>query len=608
MVEAAALAQPTLFNDIAVGQYGFLSIRVIVLPPKQKKVESKSTDDVLPLDLEPDEYLAGVGATPLSSYLESSRGKRCCVFLVNGQRQESLDNSFIVQELGFKYLRNRMMIVVDVDKLAQEAIGRLMQGSRQGFYKGNIYEAMIKRIVSTLKNDPDLLRLEEEAEEQVSELKAGDEKVKQTLDQLIESHHEHGWHATAGTGASGEHQGDELGFKTLTKGGVVSLLPPDTGQAADYPVLMSQPTSSNIRLRPDQEREISIKSLPSNHWPALSQFTVDDDPTVPELTVKAEKLPDQGKLTLLFIQPEGFDTDQYPVRAKLRVTGTFNGIKEPRQLELRILVKPDQQHQDSELIDVPTWLRVSSREPIKLKLGDNDTHVRLRWDGKDHLLSGNGARWHLSAKLLDEGRTSPAFHFSEPNFGRFSLLISPQSDWQIGERLMFAVTAECASGQKLVASFVSEVVPMPDEHPPENKPRLVDGEFVAGANRRPPYDLKYITRDDYDTTPCWNEAAWSDMDPGCFKEPTDRMPLTLIINQDFEALREYRRVLTKKNTEQNVERKVNKYTSHIAYHLYQMYQASQVKKEEDPDSADARRREEIRRVALTLIKLMDVGS
>jgi hypothetical protein len=42
------------------------------------------------------------------------------------------------------------------------------------------------------KNDPDLIRLEEEAEEAVSELSAGDEKVKQTLDQLIESHHDHG--------------------------------------------------------------------------------------------------------------------------------------------------------------------------------------------------------------------------------------------------------------------------------------------------------------------------------------------------------------------------------------------------------------------------------
>jgi hypothetical protein len=58
----------------------------------------------------------------------------------------------------------------------------MMQGSRQGFYRGDIWNAMMKRIAATLKEDPDLLRLEEEAEEQVSELKAGDEKVKQTLD------------------------------------------------------------------------------------------------------------------------------------------------------------------------------------------------------------------------------------------------------------------------------------------------------------------------------------------------------------------------------------------------------------------------------------------
>jgi hypothetical protein len=127
------------------------------------------------------------GATPLGNYLESSRGKRCIAFLVNGQRQEFLDNSFIVQELGFKYLRNRIMIAVDVDGLAPEAIGKMMQGSRQGFYRGRIFDAICKRIVATLKNDPDLVRLEEEAEEAVSELSAGDEKVKQTLDQLIDS-------------------------------------------------------------------------------------------------------------------------------------------------------------------------------------------------------------------------------------------------------------------------------------------------------------------------------------------------------------------------------------------------------------------------------------
>jgi len=34
-----------------------------------------------------------------------SGGKECIVFLVNGQRQEAWDNTFIQRELGFKYLR-----------------------------------------------------------------------------------------------------------------------------------------------------------------------------------------------------------------------------------------------------------------------------------------------------------------------------------------------------------------------------------------------------------------------------------------------------------------------------------------------------------------------
>jgi hypothetical protein len=603
---AEAAAQFTQPYDMPLAELGMIAIRVIVLPPKQKKGPVSEPDPELPLDLEAGEdFLLDKAATPLGSYLEHSKGKRCIVFLVNGQRQESLDNSFIVQELGFKYLRNRMMIAIDVDGLTPEAIGKMMQGSRQGFYRGDIWNAIIKRVAATLKNDPDLLRLEEEAEEQVSELKAGDEKVKQTLDQLIDSHHERGWHLTEGAGASGDTQGDELAFKTVVKGNVVSLVPPDKGQAADYPVLFSQPAWSSIRLRPNQAREISIKSIPSNHWPALAQFSLYPDPAVMELNVKKEKLADHAKLTLLFTELEGFDTDQYPVRAKVRVTATFNGIKEPRQLELHVLVKPDRPPPNPVLLDEPFKLKVTSREPIKLRRGAEDIHVRLRWDGKDHLLTGKDPEWKLFARLLGEGKPQPTFNFSEPTAGRFSLLISPRPEWRLNERLTFEVTAEGPRGRELVTSFIGEVVDPPPP-PEEDAPRSIDSQAMTGTNRRPPYDLKYIGRDDYDSTPCWNETSWTDQDSGCFKEPTDRTPLTLIINEDMEALREYKRGLTKKNTEQEVERRVTKYTSHIAYHLYQMYQASQGKKE-DIDEADTRRREEISRVAMTLIKLMEVA-
>jgi hypothetical protein len=99
MAEAAVLVQLTSRDEIAAANLGSISIRVTVLPPKQKKEGARP--DPVPLDFAEDEdFLLDQSATPLGSYLEHSRGKRCIVFLVNGQRQESLDSSFIVQDLG----------------------------------------------------------------------------------------------------------------------------------------------------------------------------------------------------------------------------------------------------------------------------------------------------------------------------------------------------------------------------------------------------------------------------------------------------------------------------------------------------------------------------
>jgi hypothetical protein len=392
----------------------------------------------------------------------------------------------------------------------------------------------------------------------------------------------------------------------VNKAGVVTILPPESGSAADYPVLTSQPAWSTIRLRPNVEREVAIKSIPSGHWAAISQFNVENDPGVFELSVKKEKLEDHGKVTLLFTQPKNFDEDQYPIHAKVKVTGCFNGIIEPRQIELAVLIKPEKPEPDPVLLDEPTKLKVSSREPVKIFLGETDTHVRLRWDGKDSLLSADIPKWKLSAKL-GSGQAQPHVNFSEPVLGRFSLLITPRSEWQVGQRLKFEVIARGPQGRELFATFVADVKerPQPVEKP-QKGPRLVEGDFKTGAMRRPPYELKIITRDQYQQT-CWNNPEWTDDDSGAFVEPTDRAPLILIINEDFEAIRDFKRALTKRNTEQDVQRKVNKYTSHVAFHLYQMYQATIGKKDDDVDAADAARRDEIRRVALTMIKLMDVA-
>src|SRR5262249_12313519 len=92
-------------------------------------------------------------------------------------------------------------------------------------------------------------------------------------------------------------------------------------------------------------------------------------------------------------------------------------------------------------------------------------------------------------------------------------------EWRLGDQLKFEVTAEGPRGRVLVTSFVGVVVdpPAPPE-PKEDEPRLVNSDLMAGTNRRPPYDLKYINRDDYETTPCWSETSWTDEDSGCFKD------------------------------------------------------------------------------------------
>ena len=56
--------------------------------------------------------------------------------------------------------------------------------------------------------------------------------------------------------------------------------------------------------------------------------------------------------------------------------------------------------------------------------------------------------------------------------------------------------------------------------------------------RRPPYDLKVVTKEQWETTPCWDSGKWTKDDVGCFEEPTASTLLTLIVNEDAEILKQ----------------------------------------------------------------------
>lgn len=611
MVDSIELTQQTtLFDEPTQNSLGSISIRVFVLPPKDKKnAGHTTTTDDGPADLDADEALEQKRPSPLASYLESSKGgKRCCVFLVNGQRQDYLDNSFIYQDLGFKYLRHRMMILIECDTLSPEAIGKLMQGSRQGFYRGDVWNAMLRQIVATLKDDPDLNRLEEEAEEQVSQLEAGDEKVKETLNHLIEAHHDAASQLLEGLGGLGSSTiGENAGLGSRSRSAAVSLLDPTAGVAANYPVLTT-PVKGSLRLHPNEERVVSVTSIPTNAWLARSTFEVEPDPDHPELRVVHHAQTDQGAIAMTFREPPDFDQDLYPLRATIGVTVTFNGVSEPRRLAISAVIRPTKEAPEHQLQLEPSLLKVTSREPIKIRKGKSDVHVRFRWDGQDDLLAPPSATWTLRSSLRSD-RPVPSMTFSEPRSGRFSLLISPREEWAVGEWLEFEVVAIGPDGRTLSVAFIAEVLAEEARQGPNApEPRLLEQELRVGSTRRPPYELMYIDRSKYDAIECWAGLNWTDKDPGCFAAPTQRTPLRLIINTDMDELEAYKRFLTKKGrVESEVERRMNKYTSHVAFHLYQMYQAYADHADKQSDTADEARRDEIKRVANTLLKLMEVS-
>lgn len=605
------------FDGVPASNLGSIAIRVVVLPPAEKKGKPEDTSrqaELAEAGLDPDEL--DEGTSSIASYLEHGRGKNCVVFLINGQRHDVLDKSFIVRELDFKYIASRMMIIVDLDGLTTDAIRRFMQGSRQVLYKGEVWDAILARVAATLKNAPDLIRLEEEAEAKVSELQAGDEKVRQALDQLIDAHHDRGLRVIEGAGTPGNSQDDsDPGLKIIKKGNVVMLLRTGKGDRANFPVLIAKPAS--IHFAPDETKQVIVTSNPADAWPALANLIVDSN-TIPGLQVTQERSADRVRLKLEFCEPPGFD-QKWPVLGKLAASARFNGFNEWRRVEIGVTIEPDEEKEEVKLLDDPTMLKVMSRSPVtlwkapaesdeKTRRKHGDTHVRLRWDGKDELITGTEPAWRHTARIISPERAGqPAMSFAMPRQGRFSLLVSPRPEWKVGQEFTFEVAAtRISDGHTLATTFVMKVEEEKAEE--EAKPRLVGVNLPTGSNRRAPYDILYINRSRYEEVPCWDGKTWTDADAASYLPPSSNAPLRFVINNDMTVLDEYRRMLRKKRTGQAlIERKITKYATHVGYHLYQMYQAfiGTPPDDEDFSTAEARRRDEISRVSVTLIRLMD---
>jgi hypothetical protein len=274
-------------------------------------------------------------------------------------------------------------------------------------------------------------------------------------------------------------------------------------------------------------------------------------------------------------------------------------------LECRVVVTPGKKMPKPEVVlkDDPTFVRVTSRQPIKIQLGGADVHVKLRWDGKDELLQGSPPPWTLRV-TCESPSVEPQMFLTHPVNGRFELLIQATPGLTAGEQLKFDVEA-VGPGKTLSTAFLADVVEAPS-------PRKLTTKQQGGGQRRPPYELRYIKREDWENASlaCFGQQ-WSGAEPGSFDPPSAKSPLTIFINQDMDLLASYRdSLVAKKNAETTIQQRINKYTTHVAFHLYQMYQKKKAVEAQPGGNGEAptdpMMRDEIQRVSHTLIKLMEV--
>lgn len=598
-----AVAQLDKALETVAEGHGTITIRVVVLE-KAMAASSAAADDS-PADAQPDEVLPDTDKRPTSGYLEEAKkGRQCCVFLINGQRQHAWDNIFIVRDLDLKYLRNRMIVVVDCDGLKPEAIAELMQGSRHQFYDGTVYSALESRVVATLKGDPDLRRLEEEAEEDISSLKAGDEAVKAALDQLIEAHHDAGGRTDHGHSQAGEAARDEGATGSLIQTqDVVVAGDTSVGVSATDPITLIRPDFATIRLKPNETRRVTIFSRSEDAWRQLESHALTFDPPVKEMIVTRTAQLFGEEVALKFVVPDDFDDDEYPIETTLRSTALFKGHQESRFLERRIVINKKKPGPGPKppvpLKDDPSYVKVTSRQPIQILLGGPDVHVKIKWDGKDELLNGDPPQW--SFKITCESPTiEPKTFPTRPENGRFELLIQAAPGLKAGDQLKFDIEA-IGPGKTLATAFLADVVAPP-------APRKISAKLPGGGQRRPPYDLVYLKKENWGMETCWG-GQWSGEDAGSFEPPSAKSPLTIFINDDMDLVASYRdKLLSKKLSESTIQQRINKYTAHVAFHLYQMYQKTKQAQNEGGDApSEEQMRDEIKRVSHTLIKLMEVS-
>lgn len=88
--------------------------------------------------------------------------KKSVIYILNGQTQGVEPRTFISQEIGYRNLRDYMLVSVDCSQIGTIARQELFMASRDRLKKGRYYNELRNDIISLLKNDPDISQKDQE--------------------------------------------------------------------------------------------------------------------------------------------------------------------------------------------------------------------------------------------------------------------------------------------------------------------------------------------------------------------------------------------------------------------------------------------------------------
>ena len=125
--------------------------------------------------------------SPIRSYLDD---KHPIVLTNNGQNQGELTQRYIKVDIERPYLNGRLACHVNTDGLTPLAKRQLYTSTREQIREGFVFDKILEQVLSSLKSDEELERLNNEARERSlrSQNEANERQIKKDVSKLLKLH------------------------------------------------------------------------------------------------------------------------------------------------------------------------------------------------------------------------------------------------------------------------------------------------------------------------------------------------------------------------------------------------------------------------------------